>query len=114
MNKNRKVVLASRPTGWVTEDNFRIEEAALPQPGAGEGVVGKSARPKVCGAVGLAGEKRKCDFVGKELGFPACVDYKAGALNDGLKAALPGGVDFYFENVGGEINRNSSRLNSSH
>jgi len=39
----------------------------------------------------------------KELGFDACVDYKAGALNDDLKAALPKGIDCYFENVGGEI-----------
>ena len=39
----------------------------------------------------------------KELGFDACVDYKAGRLNEDLKAAAPNGVDCYFENVGGEI-----------
>ena len=37
--KNRRVVLASRPAGWVTEDNFRIEDAPLPQPGEGEVLV---------------------------------------------------------------------------
>jgi NADPH-dependent curcumin reductase CurA len=39
----------------------------------------------------------------KELGFDACVDYKAGKLREDLKAAVPGGIDCYFENVGGEI-----------
>jgi NADPH-dependent curcumin reductase CurA len=39
----------------------------------------------------------------KELGFDACVDYKAGNVRDDLKAACPKGVDIYFDNVGGEI-----------
>jgi len=30
--RNRRVLLASRPGGWVSESNFRIEETALPQP----------------------------------------------------------------------------------
>jgi hypothetical protein len=28
--KNRRIVLASRPAGWVTEDNFRLETVELP------------------------------------------------------------------------------------
>jgi len=71
--------------------------------GAVGSVVGQIAKIKGCRAVGIAGGKRKCDYVVKELGFDACVDYKAGALNDDLKAALPDGIDCYFENVGGEI-----------
>jgi len=71
--------------------------------GAVGSVVGQIAKIKGCRAVGIAGGKRKCDYVVKELGFDACVDYKAGALNDDLKAAVPGGIDCYFENVGGEI-----------
>ena len=38
-----------------------------------------------------------------ELGFDACIDYKAGPVKDGLKAHCPKGVDVYFDNVGGEI-----------
>ena len=38
-----------------------------------------------------------------ELGFDACVDYKAGNLAADLKAACPKGIDVNFENVGGEI-----------
>jgi NADPH-dependent curcumin reductase CurA len=41
----------------------------------------------------------------KELGFDACIDYKAGpaAVREGLKTHCPKGVDIYFDNVGGEI-----------
>jgi len=39
MPQNRRVLLASRPTGWVSEANFRIEEAPLPVPGEGEVLV---------------------------------------------------------------------------
>jgi NADPH-dependent curcumin reductase CurA len=71
--------------------------------GAVGSVVGQIAKIKGCRAVGIAGGRQKCDYVVKELGFDACVDYKAGALNDDLKAAVPGGIDCTFENVGGEI-----------
>ena len=71
--------------------------------GAVGSVVGQIAKLKGCRAVGIAGGKAKCDYVVKELGFDACVDYKAGRLNEDLKAATPNGIDCYFENVGGEI-----------
>jgi NADPH-dependent curcumin reductase CurA len=71
--------------------------------GAVGSVVGQIAKIKGCRAVGIAGGKAKCDYVVKELGFDACVDYKAGKLKDDLKAAAPNGIDCYFENVGGEI-----------
>ena len=71
--------------------------------GAVGSVVGQIAKLKGCRAVGIAGGKAKCDYVTRELGFDACIDYKAGRLNDELKAATPSGIDCYFENVGGEI-----------
>ncbi|HXU41562.1 MAG TPA: NADP-dependent oxidoreductase [Burkholderiales bacterium] len=71
--------------------------------GAVGSVVGQIAKIKGCRAVGIAGGRQKCDYVVKELGFDACVDYKAGMLNDDLKVAVPDGIDCYFENVGGEI-----------
>ncbi len=37
--KNRRIVLASRPTGWVTEDNFRLETVELPPPVDGQVLV---------------------------------------------------------------------------
>jgi NADPH-dependent curcumin reductase CurA len=36
---NQRVVLASRPEGWVTEQNFRLEPAPMPRPGEGEVLV---------------------------------------------------------------------------
>jgi hypothetical protein len=37
------------------------------------------------------------------LGFDACIDYKADGFADALKAAVPDGIDIYFENVGGAV-----------
>src|SRR5258708_26663451 len=37
--ENKRIVLASRPAGWVTEDNFRIESVPLPKPKDGEVLV---------------------------------------------------------------------------
>ena len=65
--------------------------------------VGQLAKIKGCRAVGIAGGPAKCEWVVKELGFDACIDYKAGPVKDGLKAHCPSGVDVYFDNVGGEI-----------
>jgi NADPH-dependent curcumin reductase CurA len=85
------------------------------QPKAGETVVvsgaagavgqtvGQVAKIKGCRAVGIAGGKAKCDFVVKELGFDACIDYKKGSVKDGLKQHCANGVDVYFDNVGGDI-----------
>ncbi len=36
-----------------------------------------------CRVVGIAGGKAKCDYVVGELGFDACIDYKAGNLLPG-------------------------------
>jgi NADPH-dependent curcumin reductase len=87
------------------------------QPKAGETVVisgaagavgqtvGQVAKIKGCRVVGIAGGPDKCNWVVKELGFDACIDYKASpsAVKDGLKAHCPDGVDIYFDNVGGDI-----------
>jgi NADPH-dependent curcumin reductase CurA len=48
--------------------------------GAVGSVVGQLAKIKGCHTVGIAGGKAKCDYVVQELGFDACVDYKAGNL----------------------------------
>jgi NADPH-dependent curcumin reductase CurA len=37
--ENQRVVLASRPQGWVTPENFRLEKAPMPAPGDGEVLV---------------------------------------------------------------------------
>ncbi len=65
--------------------------------------VGQVAKIKGCRVVGIAGGRDKCDFVVRDLGFDACIDYKAGAVKDGLREHCPKGVDIYFDNVGGDI-----------
>jgi NADPH-dependent curcumin reductase CurA len=71
--------------------------------GAVGSVVGQIARLKGCRAVGIAGGAVKCDYVVNELGFDACVDYKSPAFESKLREATPGGIDIYFENVGGRV-----------
>ena len=71
--------------------------------GAVGSVVGQLAKARGCRAVGIAGGPEKCAYVVNELGFDACVDYKAGNLKADLAAATPDGIDAIFENVGGEI-----------
>jgi len=65
--------------------------------------VGQLAKIKGCRVVGIAGGPAKCEWVVKELGFDACVDYKAGNVKDDLRTHCPKGIDIYFDNVGGEI-----------
>ena len=67
--------------------------------GAVGSVVGQLAKIWGCRAVGIAGGREKCDYVTRELGFDACIDYKAGKLRDELKEK----IDVYFDNVGGEM-----------
>lgn len=71
--------------------------------GAVGSVVGQLAKMKGCRAVGIAGGAEKCDYVVNELGFDACVDYKAGNLAAELEKATPQGIDGIFENVGGDV-----------
>jgi len=99
-------------TAW-----YGLNKIMLPKPGqtvavsAASGavgsVVGQLAKLKGCRVVGFAGGKDKCDYVVNELGFDACIDYKAASdakeLYKMLKEATPDGIDSYFENVGGAI-----------
>ena len=101
---------------------FGLMDVGQPQPGetvvvsGAAGAVGQTvgqiAKIKGCRVVGIAGGAAKCDWVVRELGFDACIDYKAAApegskrwdaVREGLRQHCPAGVDIYFDNVGGEI-----------
>ncbi|MGE5117326.1 MAG: NADP-dependent oxidoreductase [Betaproteobacteria bacterium] len=73
--------------------------------GAVGSVVGQLAKVRGCRAVGFAGGPEKCAYVERELGFDACINYKAHpdlkSLSAALKEACPQGIDGVFENVGG-------------
>jgi NADPH-dependent curcumin reductase CurA len=92
---------------------FGLLEIGRPQPGevvvvsAAAGAVGlfagQIAKLKGCRVIGIAGGQAKCQMLTDEFGFDAAVDYKAGGVYQALMAATRGGIDVYFDNVGGEI-----------
>ena len=99
---------------------FGLREVGKPQAGetlvvsAASGavgsVVGQLGRVLGLRVVGVAGGAEKCGYCRDELGFDACIDYKAGNLEQDLAAACPDGVDIYFENVGGPVTRAVAKL----
>jgi NADPH-dependent curcumin reductase CurA len=92
---------------------FGLLEVGRPKPGdtvlvsAAAGavgtMVGQIAKLSGCRVVGTAGGPGKCDWLVRELGFDAAIDYKAGGLRRAIAAACPAGVDLYFDNTGGPV-----------
>jgi NADPH-dependent curcumin reductase len=66
-------------------------------------MVGQIAQIRGCRVVGIAGSRDKCDYVTGELGFDACLDHHAPDFEDALRTACQGGIDVYWENVGGRV-----------
>ena len=66
-------------------------------------VAGQIAKIKGCRAVGIAGGPEKCNYIVKELGFDAAIDYKSEDVVEGLRKHCPQGINVYFDNVGGDI-----------
>ena len=66
-------------------------------------LVGQIAKIKGCRAVGIAGGAEKCQWIVKDLGFDAAIDYKTEDVFKSLRQHCPKGIDVYFDNVGGEI-----------
>ncbi len=99
-------------TGW-----FGLTELGRPKAGetlvvaAATGpvgsMVGQVARLAGLRTVGVAGGADKCKLATDMFGFDACLDHRAFDTASDLRAALaaecPGGVDIYFENVGGKV-----------
>lgn len=77
--------------------------------GAVGSVVGQLAVLAGARAIGVAGGAEKCRFAEQELGYAACLDHRGPDLGAALDAAcgtgVRGGVDVYFENVGGAVQR---------
>ncbi len=97
-------------TAWVgLEDIGRPKEGETVVVSAASGavgqVVGQIARIKGCRVIGIAGGEKKCRYVEEELGFDACIDHRAGGLEAALDKHCPAGIDVYWENVGGAVQR---------
>jgi NADPH-dependent curcumin reductase CurA len=92
---------------------FGLLNVGQPKPGdtvlvsAAAGAVGtmagQIARLAGCRVVGTAGGQDKCDWLVRDLGFDAAVDYKAGGVYRALRAVCPNGIDVYFDNTGGPV-----------
>ncbi|GAB3511189.1 NADP-dependent oxidoreductase [Pseudoxanthomonas daejeonensis] len=90
-----------------------LREIGKPQPGetvvvaAAAGpvgaTVGQIARLQGARVVGIAGGPDKVAWLRDELGFDAAIDHRAPDFAEQLRAAAPGGIDVYFENVGGKV-----------
>jgi NADPH-dependent curcumin reductase len=71
--------------------------------GAVGAVVGQIAKLKGCRVIGIAGGPEKVRYVTEELGFDFGIDHRAPNFPEQLRAAVPNGIDIYFENVGGHV-----------
>lgn len=72
--------------------------------GAVGSTVGQLARITGCRVVGSAGSDEKIQFVTGQLGLDAAFNYKTvDNYYEELKRLCPGGIDVYFDNVGGPI-----------
>ena len=90
-----------------------LREIGRPQPGetlvvaAASGpvgaTVGQIAKLQGARVVGIAGGAKKVQWIRDELGFDAVLDHHAPDFAGQLRAAVPDGIDVYFENVGGKV-----------
>ena len=69
--------------------------------GAVGSFVGQIAKIKGCRVIGIAGGEPKGRWLVEELGFDQALDYKAADFKRQLREL--GGIDVYFDNVGGDI-----------
>ena len=83
----------------------RVSRAALAASGAVGSVAGQLAKRAGGKVIGVAGGADKCLFVQETLGFDACIDHRAGSLETELDVFCPEGIDVYFENVGGALQK---------
>ena len=55
-----------------------------------------------CRVIGIAGGPEKCRFLTETLGLHGAIDYKSeNDLTAAIRRECPGGIDVYFDNVGG-------------
>jgi NADPH-dependent curcumin reductase CurA len=72
--------------------------------GATGSVVGQIGKIMGCKVIGVAGTDDKCAWLTDDLGFDGAVNYRtAPDLTKAIYQACGGGVDVYFDNVGGAV-----------
>ena len=71
--------------------------------GAVGSLTGQIAKLSGCRVIGTAGGQQKCDWLVNELGYDAAIDYKNENVKARLKELCFGGVNVFFDNVGGPV-----------
>jgi NADPH-dependent curcumin reductase CurA len=66
-------------------------------------LVGQIAKIMGCTVVGTASGKDKCDWLVREVGYDAAIDYREGNIAGAIKKIAPQGIDVYFDNTGGDV-----------
>lgn len=92
---------------------FALTDVGEPKPGdtvvvstaagAVGSAVGQIAKIAGCRTVGIAGGPDKVRACVEQFGYDTAIDYKAGELDEALRAACPNGVDVYYDNTSGRI-----------
>jgi NADPH-dependent curcumin reductase CurA len=79
-------------------------------------VAGQVARINGCRVIGTAGGAAKCDWLVKEAGFDAAIDYKAENVEKRLSELCPDGIDVFFDNrrVGPEQRARAHQRQGAH
>lgn len=71
--------------------------------GAVGSMVGQMALNLGCRIIGIAGSDEKCGWLHDTAGFHGTINYKTEELADAIRRECPNGVDYYFDNVGGDM-----------
>jgi hypothetical protein len=71
--------------------------------GAVGSVVAQLGKIAGCRVIGIAGGAQKCEWLVRELGLDAAIDYKSQKVRARLREMCPGGIDIVFDNVGGDV-----------
>ena len=79
-------------------DNILVSGAA----GAVGSMVVQIARILGARVIGIAGGPEKCAWLEGELGCAAAIDYKSGNIKRRITELCPGGINVFFDNVGGD------------
>jgi len=69
--------------------------------GAVGSVAAQIAKIKGCRVIGIAGGAEKCRWLREDCGLDAAIDYKNESVEARLGELCPGGINVFFDNVGG-------------
>ena len=94
-------VLGMRDICSVQPGDTVLVSGAAGSVGSMVGFIAKTLGAKT--VIGIAGGEKKCRLLTEQLGYDAALDYKAPRLYEKIDMYFPGGIDVFFDNVGGEL-----------